>query len=320
MQARAFNTILVDKKQGVLTKSSNNFLKIKDEVKYYLNLPPNLLSLFPKLLSYKENFTSYTMEYIPSKDLSHLIVNKQIPLSEGESILENLFEVLNNIHSFRQARPINPSILTNFYIKKNLERIYSLKSNPLLRPLIDGPHILVNGRKYKTFKALEEKFIKSFKSLVLFKPVLTAIHGDFCFSNILYSQSTHKIKLIDPRGSFLDKGIYGDPHYDYAKLLHCLHGKYDFILNDKYDLKEINEHEFILAIYSNMLTKKLLEKYKFLLREKGINLNFLYFIEASLFLSMVSLHYEDPKRQKALFIKGLMILNKFYEKKYENLH
>ncbi|MBA2613806.1 MAG: aminoglycoside phosphotransferase family protein [Bacteroidetes bacterium] len=320
MQARAFNTISVDKKQGILTKSSNNFLKIKDEVKYYLNLPPQLLSLFPTLLSYKENFTSYTMEYIPSKDLSDLIVSEKITFSEGEYILESLFKVLHSIHSFRQSRPISPSVLTNFYINKTLERIYSLKSNPALRPLIEGSHIVVNGKKYKTFKSLEEKFINSFKRLVLFKPALTAIHGDFCFSNILYSLSTHKIKLIDPRGSFLDKGIYGDPHYDYAKLLHCLHGKYDFILNNNYSLKEIKENEFTLDIYSNVLTKNLLKKYKILLNERGINLNFLYFIEASLFLSMVSLHYEDLERQKALFIKGLTILNNFFEKKYENLH
>ena len=52
----------------------------------------------------------------------------------------------------------------------------------------------------------------------------------------------------------------------------------------------------------------------------GIEIKYLYLIEASLFLSMVSLHYEDPQRQKALFLNGIIILNEYFEGKYENLY
>ena len=42
------------------------------------------------------------------------------------------------------------------------------------------------------------------------------IHGDFCFSNILYDFKSQSIKVIDPRGVNMagEYSIYGDIRYD----------------------------------------------------------------------------------------------------------
>lgn len=183
-----------------------------------------------------------------------------------------------------------------------------------------APVVQINNKTYKNFHVLQPQFIKDIQNFILKKPSITAIHGDFCFSNILYCPRSADIKLIDPRGSFGKAGIYGHPYYDYAKLLHCFHGKYDYIINDDYDLHEIDKNKYYFNVCPSLLYNKLHDEYRKLLKERGVDLNFLYLIEASLFLSMTSFHYEDPKRQKTLFLNGLIILNNYFEGKYENLY
>ncbi|MDF4350792.1 capsular biosynthesis protein, partial [Vibrio parahaemolyticus] len=64
------------------------------------------------------------------------------------------------------------------------------------------------------------------------RDVLNVMHGDLCFSNILYDFRAKKIKVIDPRGITPEgvKTIYGDLKYDLAKLSHSILGLYDYII------------------------------------------------------------------------------------------
>ena len=55
------------------------------------------------------------------------------------------------------------------------------------------------------------------------------IHGDPVFTNVIKTESG--IKFIDMRGKTTKNTIYGDLHYDYAKIHQSLMG-YDFILNN----------------------------------------------------------------------------------------
>lgn len=54
--------------------------------------------------------------------------------------------------------------------------------------------------------------------------------------------------------------------------------------------------------------------------ERNVLIEFVYLIEASLFLSMVSLHYENPCRQKVLYLTGLIILNNVIEGNYAHMY
>ena len=71
------------------------------------------------------------------------------------------------------------------------------------------------------------------------------MHGDFCFSNILFDLGHQIVRVIDPRGRFGQKGIYSDPRYDMAKLRHSIGGLYDFIVADLFDVQE-QEGEFVV--------------------------------------------------------------------------
>ena len=320
MQARAFNSISIKAREGLLTKSSCNVSKLKDEVNYYLNLPEKIAVFFPQLIDYKKDFSAYTVEYIPYKDLSELILSHKITEEEGEILLHKLVDVLDELHDYKPSTLKKNLNIEEFYTKKTLERIEALKSNETLSSLVEASSLMINGKKYKNFQGLQQDFIETIKSFVDRYAYLTAIHGDFCFGNILYCPLSGQIKLIDPRGSFGSAGIYGHPFYDYAKLLHCVHGGYDQIVTDKYELIEEKENCFIYQKSESALLKSLHKTYRHLLQERGIELEILYLIEASLFLSMATLHYEDPQRQKALFLNGIIILNEYFEGKYENLY
>ncbi|MGI4852222.1 MAG: aminoglycoside phosphotransferase family protein [Janthinobacterium lividum] len=320
MQSRAFNSISIKAREGLLTKSSCNISKLKDEVNYYLNLPDKIAPYFPQLIDYKKDFSSYTVEYIPYKDLSGLILSEGLTPQTGKILLEQLFDILDDIHDHKPALSKHNLEIGQFYTKKTLERIQALTKDENLRPLVEANTLKINGKSYKTFSVFQDDFIESVQNFVSRYAYLTAIHGDFCFGNILYCPKTSQIKLIDPRGSFGNSGIYGHPFYDYAKLLHCLHGGYDQIVTNQYQLDDLGNNNFLFKKSQNHLLTSLHQTFRELLCERGMELEFLYLIEASLFLSMTTLHYEDPQRQKALFLNGIIILNEYFEEKYKNLY
>ena len=131
------------------------------------------------------------------------------------------------------------------------------------------------------------------------------MHGDFCFSNILYDFRANRIKTIDPRGMTLseDITIYGDTRYDLAKLSHSILGMYDWIVagyhqtNLDWQTKKIQfnisgevKHKDTQSMFIAMVSQK----------HKLTAVN-LYAMQLQLFLSMLPLHADDPYRQEGLF-------------------
>lgn len=320
MQARIFNNVSVDYANGHFIKSSSNSIKLKNEINYYLNLPKKIADLFPKLINYKQNYTSYTLEYIPYKSLAELITENKITLVEGKEIINHLFKILDILHESQSGTKNSAKQIREFYISKTLDRLDQLSENIYFKKLLKAPYLIINNKVYKNFHELKGYFIKSIEDSSTKNFYLSIFHGDFCFSNILYNPITKDIKLIDPRGSFGSEGIYGHSYYDYAKLLHCLHGKYDYIVNNDFEINENKSNHFNLTLGCSNILKALYRFYCNALIQRKENLKFLYLIEASLFLSMPALHYEDFRRQKALFLNGLILLNNIFKGNHENLH
>lgn len=316
MQSRAFNTVLVDSLNKKITKSSVNKKKLKDEINFYLALPKSLNSFFPELLNYSSDYSMYTMEYYPSNNLADLILNSGVSLNDGTDILTRLLVIADQIHSIKPEPNLELSI-SSFYIKKTIERLGLMQNNSGFSELARTSCLSINGIIYHNFNTLKSDFIDLIEDYSK-DCSLTGMHGDFCFSNILYSPNGQIIKLIDPRGSFGLSGIYGDKHYDFAKIMHCLHGKYDYLVNDVFYLEETEPLTYKFDMPRNLLLNGLHEFYVDTLIKKGLNLDFIYLIEASIFLSMVPLHYENKMRQKALYLNGLIILNQVLNGHYHN--
>ena len=136
---------------------------------------------------------------------------------------------------------------------------------------------------------------------------MTIIHGDMCFSNILYSydKDVSIIKFIDPRGRFGQKGIYGDPLYDIAKLIHSYEGRYEYIIND----------EFNINYTSNKITYNFnhpFSKYKvsdIFNQVKMFTDPAAKLVTGLIFIGMCSRHYDSLERQIIMYCTGLKMLN-----------
>jgi streptomycin 6-kinase len=128
-----------------------------------------------------------------------------------------------------------------------------------------------------------------------------AMHGDFCFSNILYNARMRRIRTLDPRGylSGKENSYFGDTRYDLAKLAHSVTGRYDEIISGRYDLESSSEN---LSIGFDQTTNALVIRDAW----SGVSVGphrgddeDVKAIVVTLFLSMLPLHADRPDRQRA---------------------
>jgi hypothetical protein len=146
---------------------------------------------------------------------------------------------------------------------------------------------------------------------------LSVIHGDFCFSNILYNFKTQSIKVIDPRGLDFDGEVtaFGDVRYDVAKLAHSVLGLYDHIIGGCFTLKETKPNILEFDIQTE---PHIAEIQQYFISQVFGNMNLdelnTYPILVHLFLSMLPLHSDHPNRQKAMLANALRIYVEFQSK------
>ena len=164
----------------------------------------------------------------------------------------------------------------------------------------------INGKEYESLNYYIGKIEQLVKTILLSDiPEFSFIHGDLCLANILYNNKNRTIKMIDPRGQFGKYEIFGDPRYDLAKLLHSFHGKYEFIIHDRFEISESpGETQFnFFTTENSQRTEELFLNY--LKNYCGEKIKEIYLIEALLYLSMTPLHKDYANRQKIMLSRGI---------------
>lgn len=137
-------------------------------------------------------------------------------------------------------------------------------------------------------------------------------HGDYCLSNILYDINNQIVRLIDPRGSFGEKGIYGDARYDIAKLRHSVAGLYDYVVGDLFQINATVDG-FDYALFEDRKNEYLASYLDTCIITNGYNLRDIKLIEGLLFLSMIPYHVDYKERQYMMYAKSIEILNDLIE-------
>jgi hypothetical protein len=132
------------------------------------------------------------------------------------------------------------------------------------------------------------------------------VHGDLHFSNVLLSLTTGAFKLLDPRGDFGGEGPLGDVRYELAKLRHSYAGCYDAVVRD---LFVVNGESRSLRFELGTKRAANAAALDAMLSASGADLDEVRAIEASLYLSMIPLHDDDPDRQRVLYALGLEATN-----------
>lgn len=303
---RSFNDLEIDS-HVVKKKSKINPKKIVAEGRWFENIPPDLRLYTPSFLGlntgtkdYKDAF--YKIEYLYLLPLSDLYVFCNLRNDFWENIFKKISIILKN---FSNYKPANLSI----EFCDNLNKIYLEKTRLRLIEFKQTVNSELYISKLDNLSEIAEE-TAGFIRTVTFKDI-GICHGDLCFSNLLYDNRSEIIKCIDPRGLNIDGdfSIYGDRRYDIAKLYHSIVGFYDFIIagrhsfNDNFDI-EIGTSDLLLNEISYSFNKLVIEPFGY--EEKEI-----LAITIHLFISMLPLHSDKPKRQKAFIENTFRLYKKF---------
>lgn len=301
--SRAFNTILVDEKKGIVLKKSSNLKKLKNEISFYKNLPNDLKYLFPRIFNLDEigddQETSVQMEFFPSRSLADIWFSNLNFHEVWEDIFSRIFEILNcEFSQFIQKDKVS----FNKVVKENLiGRTQELIEVLQLENLISGK-VKINGLLIRDFWLLVDEVLDWISDSDSSPNQI--MHGDLCLSNILIEESTLLIRLIDPRGSFGSTSIFGSKLYDIAKLCHSVFGGYDHLVRDIFSLKQKDFDYDLVIPFSNgqRIVQKIFESK---LVENGISYHKGILLSGLMLSSIPIFHMENWDRARAMFVRGI---------------
>lgn len=302
---RHFNAIEHD--DYMIVKRSKDRAKLKREFDFYRLAPPVMQMFLVQPFDFKDDgeTASYRMERLTTPDVALQWVHRSFRQEEFERFLKHIFHFITTRPSRRAEAGELARVREALYIGKLEQRIDALKKQPAyeqLEPLLEaacgGIDALV--AKYKTLYAARRRSFPDGE--------LVVGHGDPCFSNILYSKTNQHLKLIDPRGASSVDDLYTDPYYDVAKLSHSVLGGYDFINQDLFDVS-VDERLGLALSLENAPPSWVAPMFKEQLKRAGFNEALTRLCEASLFISMLPLHIDRPRKVVAFAINANMILD-----------
>jgi len=318
LRKRGFNRLQYDPFKGSITKRSTNHQKILQEVNWYINLPDSIKIFSPRLIDYNLNKEDayYSIEFYGYPSLGDLFLYGNLSEEHWFSIFKKIFNfILHLKNNYSVELPKKNYI--KIYVEKTIERLNSLRKDVFFNELLNFNKITVNGKNYDNLpnkinlnhlnRVLEQIFEGSNSSIM---------HGDLCFSNILYDIYSGLMKLIDPRGGFGTTNIFGDLNYDLAKLRHSIHGNYEAIISDLFNIQNKNNN-FNYSMFNNSDTK-IIAEFDLLLKENNFNIELVKYIEGLLFLTMIPLHSDSFERQKMMYIRSVELFNEIKGDYFEN--
>jgi hypothetical protein len=298
---RHFNQLRVI--DGVVTKSSDDAAKILAEAAWFEQAPPLIKPFLAAYICRKPDAPcGYQLEYLHLAALNELYAFGRLPERVWRKIFLACDSYLRAASAIPVPRPLPPDCARQTYLDKTLSRLaaYARQAGCDL----EAPWVL-NGRATPPLNAIARE---AAAAVMAAPPAASFIHGDFCFSNILFDFRAGRVKVIDPRGTDAQgkPTPYGDLRYDVGKLAHSVLGLYDFILAGCY----------LLKVHGQAITFRVLAERCTALQQLFLATPFAgrlpaqwdcYPVMVLLFLSMLPLHADDPVRQQALMANGIRL-------------
>jgi NDP-sugar pyrophosphorylase family protein len=309
LRPRYFNSLVIDPLLNTITKHSLKDDKLLDELNWFKLLPDSLKVLTPRLFTDDSAATDkiiITQEFYGYPTLSELYVYGDLSETVWESILDYLFQIHNLFSNYKSD--FSAAHCHEMYVTKTNHRIkLMLQQNSFWDELLQMESLEINGKIYPSLRLTMEALHDALHHLCQ-EGTFSILHGDFCLSNILYDLNNQIVRLIDPRGSFGEKGIYGDPRYDLAKLRHSITGSYDYIVSDLFSVNYL-QGSFTYSLFHDAKDEALQLYLDALIVQQGYQLRDIKLIEGLLFLSMIPYHADLFERQQMMYIRATEILS-----------
>lgn len=301
---RAFNDLRIE--EGIVVKSGSPQLKIEAEARWFESIPNDLRIFSPLYLGQRkiDGNIGYAIEYLPCMPLNELFVHGQNQVQDWSIIFSEIKRWFNLAS--------NQLSINNKEIESEFEKLIDEKTFSRIKQYAKEQNISLDTSCFyggKQLPSIRQICIECIDKVKQLSSVQGVLHGDLCFSNMLFDSRSLKLKVIDPRGLDVNQNftIYGDLKYDYAKLTHSVIGLYDFIISGDFiilqrDTKDVSLHfdidDRIKEIQQVFIKRQFIENISFK--------NILPLV-ILLFLSMLPLHNDRPDRQEAMFLNALRL-------------
>lgn len=303
---RAFNDLKISR-YGV-RKYSCDKLKMRAEAEWFKSLPYDMRHYAPALWDSGENAEKgyYEIEYLYNSTLANLWVYGENPLNTWKEIFVACAEFVGNEYTHK------PQDIKA--IAKENDSLYIVKTRQRFQRFCEasGVSMETNWRINRKETPSLQAILQELDEVISKQDIRFAslMHGDMCFSNILYDFKSKSIKVIDPRGLSADGHVsmWGDMRYDVAKLAHSVLGMYDYIIGGRYTYRQYADNDLSLAFDTHSVIYDIQSYFK-QMRFAGFTIDELsvYPIMIMLFLSMLPLHADRPDRQNAFLANALRL-------------
>lgn len=303
---RAFNELNIH--DGIVRKSGKPSQKIKAEAYWFEKTPRILKKYVPVLLDHGVDGDDYyyQLEYLPYMPLNELYVHGKNEKLQWNKIFTKLNEymIISLNYDINQDTQSNIRLDTNkLYVDKSRERFHQYLKDEKIKL---NSNLIYNNKILPTLDDILEDCIQ--KTLNL-KHAFGVLHGDLCFSNVLFDSRGDRIKVIDPRGLnySLELTNLGDLKYDFAKLTHSVVGLYDYIISGYYKLEESANGSMQIVFDVDDRVSDIINHYTETFKFDDFSVKDIMPLVVLLFFSMLPLHSDRPDRQKAMFYNGLRL-------------
>ena len=301
---RAFNSLEVGNR--LVAKRSSRADRIEAEASWYENVPAELRIYLPHYIgrSSSDAGEAYTLEFLFMASLADLFVFGRVPAPVWTRILTSCADFL--AAAARHPAPADTGgRVMELYLPKTLARLdeYAAATGVDLHRRwringVDTPGLIEIAQRSSAWITPPEA------------RHLTVVHGDPCFSNILYDYRSHSVRVIDPRGQDASgrPTIWGDNRYDLAKLHHSIIGGYDLIIAGLCSIASPAPYAMELAMpASPTFEATRLAFDRVFAQSHAGDMRAVEAISLHLFLSMLPLHADSVRRQQTLLANALRL-------------
>ena len=293
-KCRPFNKITVD--GDILVKEAvdaQGKKLAKRECAWYEKAKELDIPVLPKIYE----TSPLKMEFIKGRN----IYECNFEIDVKRRILESLVNALKKLHSSETIEADTFSIKEAYY-NKTIARLAAIED---LVPFAKEKEIVINGKRCRNIYYYKRELEQKLEQLIYNCDRFAFIHGDCTFSNMMVRDNSEPV-LIDPRGYFGYKELYGDIRYDWAKMYYSIVGNYDQFNLKKFrvEIGEVAEEGVHLEIESNGWED--MEKDFFKLT--GADPYEIKLLHAVIWLSLTTYAWEDYDSICGAFYNGLYYL------------
>ncbi|MEM9267317.1 MAG: lysylphosphatidylglycerol synthase domain-containing protein [Pseudomonadota bacterium] len=294
-EARHFNDTTAE--AGMFKKGSGDVAKMRAEFGFFEAAPAPMRRFLLPTFDYweKGGRAGYAMEHLAVPDVALQFVHGAFTQAEFELLLDQFFAFLATRDVGETDKAAAKTAFETQIVAKLEARLKALAETPEGQNL-DG--ILAAAGP---MGGLEEMAARA-------APILEAArardtspgrvfgHGDPCFSNILFDRRLGLMRLIDPKGAETREAGLMHPAYDLAKFSHSVQGGYDFINNDLFTCTLGADQKLTLKLDGDGPPPWAGEAFANRVAQEGWDMFVIRAIELSLFLSMLPLHRDHPRK------------------------